>query len=269
MLDQNSDVLTNHGVKFAGPSHMRDSGLSLRQYLQVDGGKPTSRSRAALRELAEGAGTVVLSEENLLGAMFRGDATQLDPLYPTADLRIEGVVKTLRENNVTLMMSLREPADYLVSTYSQALLRGEYDSFSNFVTGVNPDRLIWSNLVKRLLLIPFLSDLVIWRYESYHQVLPQILSQFLPPQAVGQIRRPQTIVHGGLSRTAVAVARTWAEEQPENEMLAKKARKAFPVGEAHPKYAPWPFDLQDASRAAYDRDWESLSREKGLTQLQP
>lgn len=267
MLDQNTGVLADFGVKFVGPSHVRESGLSLRQYLEVDGGKPTSRSRAILRELADGASTVVLSEENLLGAMYRGDAAQLDPLYSNADLRIENVVKTLRENNVTLMMSLRDPADYLVSTYSQALLRGEYDSFSNFVSGVNPDRIVWSNLVKRLLLIPYLSNMVIWRYEAYRQVLPQILGQFLPPQAIAQIRRPRTIVHGGLSRTAVAVARTWAEEQPENVMLAKKARKAFPVGKEHPKYAPWPFAIQEASSEAYARDWAALSQEKGLTQL--
>ncbi|SLN65947.1 hypothetical protein PSA7680_03484 [Pseudoruegeria aquimaris] len=269
LLDRNADRLAAASVRYVGPSTLRPTGLSLRQFLGLEDGSRPGAAESVLRDLAGGADTVILSEENLLGPMFQGDAGQLFPLYPKADLRVERIVRGLAGCDLRLMLSVREPASYLVSAYSQAMLRGRYGRFVDFVAGVAPERIQWSNLVKRLSLIEGPRELILWRYEDYRALLPRLLSEMMPAEAAAALDAPEGIAHQGLSRTAVAVAQAWAEDDPEEAGLAKAAREAFPVGPEHPAYDPWPEAIKAESLAAYEADLAAAARLPGVRLLRP
>ncbi|MEP2781554.1 MAG: hypothetical protein ABJO67_06955 [Pseudoruegeria sp.] len=269
ILENSADALAQAGVRYVGPSFLRSTGLSLRRYLGISERGSARASQAAMEELAGDCRCVFLSEENLLGHMYQGDGSEFVPPYPKADLRIEQIVNGLPNCDVNLLLSVRDPASYFVSTYSQALMRGDYRRFSDFASDVRPEEMEWSNLIRRLRLIPDLNDLFVWRHEDYPAVLPKVFGQISSNvQKPSSLRKNKT-VHGGLSRTAVAVALTWAEETPDDSSLGKVARRSFPVGDAHPAYSPWPQEIAEASARAYEDDLNLIADENGITLLRP
>ncbi|MCT8159306.1 hypothetical protein [Pseudoruegeria sp. SHC-113] len=269
LLDRNAERLAAASVRYVGPSTIRPTGLSLRQILGLETGSRPGAALPVLEDLAQGARTVILSEENLLGPMFQGDTAQLFPLYPKADLRVERIVRGLSGCNLRLMLSVREPSSYLVSAYSQAMLRARYGRFVDFVGGAQPEQIQWSNLVRRLSLIKGAQELILWRYEEYGALLPQILGEAIPEGVVAALDHPEGLAHQGLSRTAVAVTQAWAEDEPKDKGLAKRAREAFPVSKAHPGFDPWPDTIKEASRAAYEADIATAAALPGVRLLQP
>lgn len=267
-LERNATLLRKSSIKFVGPKYLRQEGQSLQKLFQFGAAQPMApdQARAVLTRLAEGAGRVVFSEENLTGSMYQGDPATLFPIYSDADVRVERFVKTLPDQSVRAFLAIREPSSLLVSTYSQALFRGDYRGFEDFVASVNPARIQWSNLVERLRRVPGLEHLYVWRHEDYPGVSTQLFRRMLRWRTGRLVEVLDRQVHAGLSARAVAQVLAWAAH-PEQEDLGRRARTLYPISDEFPHLSPWPEKLRLQSEAAYHADVVKIAAMEGVSLL--
>lgn len=119
---------------------------------------PRLRFRRLVRSSAPVA---IVSEENWLG---RSEEGCVFPLYPALERRLTVVA---RPNSVAFL-SIRNPADFAASAYSEALRHTPNEvsleaTRSMFLSNGSP----WLGLVQRIR--RFFPRLQVWRYESYRE----------------------------------------------------------------------------------------------------
>jgi hypothetical protein len=74
---------------------------------------------------------------------------------------------------------------------------------ADYLGGFDPVRLSWTGLAKRLLAVRGVARLVVWRYEDYAAVRPQILARMLPESLAARADDPPAAIVG-LSQPAYA-----------------------------------------------------------------
>jgi hypothetical protein len=255
------------GVALLLPQDLRGDGLPLEA---VAAGTAPPEDVARLRAgCAPGAGGLILSEENLLGpALRRG----LGPLpYPRAPERLARLLAAAGwEAPVRLLLALRQPADWIVSLWSQRLIAGHGQPFEVFAEGLAPAALGWSELIARLLAVPGVAGADLWRFADYPAVLPALAARALPPEAAAAVRPADAHANPGLSaRAAAVIAAAPGGDRDARKALAAVARARFPVGPDAPPLAPWsPAQLTEAA-AAHAEDLARLAALPGVTLLAP
>lgn len=218
---------------------------------------------AVVQRLAGGAERVILSEENLAGHMYRGEAAELFPIFPTADLRLEKLTRTLAAHEVRVFFAIRDPSSYIASAYSHALLTGKYQSFEAFTDGVDPSLVRWSNLIERLRRVAGVETLYVWCYEDYPRVAPKIFRRMVSWKHGGRVQPLGRRANGGFSARAVAEV-LGALGQQEDPELGRRARNDFPVGDDFPRFLPWSQEDRQRSQAAYQADVTKIGAMDGV-----
>ncbi|MDI3335405.1 hypothetical protein QKW60_03215 [Defluviimonas aestuarii] len=120
--------LRQAGVAFWGPDVMRSAGLKDFVSSHVAGQAPLTglaNARAALAlhvRTAHGCGKVVISDENLAGAMRVNYAQAA--LYPDALVRLSAVAELVPEQPSAIFVTIRDFAGYWRSVHAHLALRG-------------------------------------------------------------------------------------------------------------------------------------------------
>jgi hypothetical protein len=257
-------------ICFLGPTEMRAPEIGLEALLARGTADPLgAEAAAALRGRIGGAAHVLLSEENILGTAHSPKMLREGRFYPGSEVRVARLIAGIGGGPVRLHLAVRDPAGFLVSAYCQRLYAGHVLSFATFLDGLAPQAMRWSDLLERLLCVDGVDQCVLWQYEEYQAVMPQIVAGLLPAPLAATVRAEPGVVHPGLSHAAHAwvIAQAAAGRSPER--LAREARVLWPKVPGVAAFAPLNPATLDASSSAYAADVTTMAAMPRVTLLNP
>ncbi|MGY6534891.1 MAG: hypothetical protein ACXIVG_06050 [Pararhodobacter sp.] len=270
-LERSRDDLASHGIVLLLPEALRRHGLRLGDFLSI---QPEDRShgtaiRQAIAQVSRGVECLLISEENILGNAHQPAMIRQARLYPDAQSRLARLRTVLPDAPVTLAMGMRNPADFLVSAYSQRLMSGRLEPFEAFRAGLNPASLSWFDLVCRLRAALPNADSVLWTQEDYPRNAPAVLSALLGPQAGATVRLGAGRAHPGLTGPAhaalmaeAAVLAPQGEEAVRNRVRA--LRQKYALNKGNPPMALLDATTMALSAAAFAADLRQIAALPGV-----
>lgn len=267
-----TDALTEVGVRYYGPEHLRLPGRSLPALFGL---KPDARRLVPRRTpfdqlmlLRKDASRLVISEENYIGVLHTPRRRVVRMRYPDAGPRISALAGAMDCGGFDVFLSIRHPATYLNSAYGQMLLGGRMMPMARFQK-LNPlGSVDWLDLVQRIRQSPGVNKLTVWRYEDYADVFGQIVTGLVGASHSDLVVPLQKRIHVGLSAAAVTEVLRNMQDEP-IKLLANEARKSMPVGEEFTPYDGMsPADHAIASQS-YDAQVAGIRALDGVTFLQP
>jgi len=264
-------ALNHAGIRYYGPDTLRRPQGGLGNLFGLDGFGKThpTRSRAAQTDFMFKDGhRLVLSDENFVGVLHNHKGKMLSPLYPKAEMRVLGLSEALNVGPIDVMIGVRNPATFLVSAYGQALLGGQMISFDDYIIKNPLSQIYWPGLIARMRQVPNVGRIVVWRYEEYRWRFHKICAALMGDEVKMRILPLPKKVHRGLSGAAVAQV---LEQMATGEagLIGDLARKAFPVGDTNPPFAPFSVAEAAAATADYDQQIADIERIDGVTVLHP
>lgn len=281
-LERGRVALGARGVAVFGPDQLRRRGLGLPEYLGAPPGSAEAHGARIRAALALSVGRLLLSDENILGNAHNVELIRTARFYPRAEARLAMLNALLPGDGqavggqgaaLTFALAIRDPAGFLASAYAQRLMSGRLEAFEDYIGTLDPAELRWSELVMRLRAAFPQAQWLLWRYEDYPAVAPQVLTALLGAEA-SLARLGPGIAHPGLS--AAAHAALMAEVptlagQGEAAIRARAAelRHALPKAPDRPGLMPFGPAVLARSAAAYAEDQRRLAELPGLQLLVP
>ena len=259
-------ALAAQGVDFIPTGLLRKDGLAralgsrqIWNRLTPLRGPMVRRMMAAhLDPLRAGPGTLLLSEEKLLGSSQHAFA---DPIYPKLP-RIVALLAALgRRAELTLFLSIRSFDTQLPSAYVQELrymppIAGGFDNIKRRVLQRPPS---WFELARRIRAAAPGIPLRIWRHEDYRGNTAAILGALAGVDEVGPlppVADPHWTKSPGLAAIR-AVEALPAMPEPERR---ERARAIFAAdGGDGPRFQPFTDAERAVLRAAYAADLERIA----------
>lgn len=224
------------GVLYLDPSMLRDEQVPLQRALNAGpGGEADEVCTHGLMELMQDCPHLLLSEENILGGTHRTNLYSGRGLvYPYAARRLRQVIAIAGGGPVTLYLGLRDPAGFNVSAFALQVSLGNEIGLADYLSGRDPTKVGWNWLVKRLIAIEEVARIVIWRYEDYAQLRPQILADMLPGGLEAIVPEPAPS-NESLTQAGYDWFLRHATANPETDLprLAKRARARFGRSAGH------------------------------------
>lgn len=230
------DQLRAGGLLFADPSVLRDGPVPLQQALNDGaGGAADAICAQGLAKMAQGCPHLLISEENILGGTHRTSLFSGRGLvYPYAVRRLRQVIAIAGGGPVTLYLGLRDPASFNVSAFALQVSLGNETELAPYLRGRDPTKVGWNWLVKRLVGIAAVERVVVWRYENYAALRPQLLARMLPAglDAVVPLPPPsnESLTQRGYDWF---LRRANADPEADLQLLAKRARRRFSRADGH------------------------------------
>jgi hypothetical protein len=270
-LRDSREALVAAGVRYYGPDSLRLRGRSIEQMFGL--GKSGRQRRSVADQiafLAKSGHRILLSEENFAGRPIDGNGAIVRPVYPLASERVRALAAKLAAEEVAfdLFLSIRSPATYVTSSYSQALLGGYFTAPAEFAARNPPTSIDWTGFVRSLAEIPHLRRFIVWRYEDYAAVLPEILNAMMGFEAASVVKLSTAIANQGLS--AQALDRFLEARASGNASLTPaQARNRFPVGPNSPPFGLFGPEELKYDRARYEKQIASIAKISGVELLAP
>jgi len=253
-LYKHREPLRAAGIDFVRPVELR-AALAPEPGRLLLPWRTRARLEQALADLATGAPTLAISEENLIGQIR--DLFDARP-YRNLDRRLAPLARFAGDRPLTLFLAIR-PFDRLwASAHAEALRHHPHDPHRidrlRRIARTGPPR--WTDVVARLRRACPRATLRVWRYDDHEAHWREIAAAFLGAD-VGRIP---------------AVARPRRSPSAEGVRLAERAAgrrgevaaiyAAHPAGSAEP-FAPFDAAETAALRDAYAADLAALSAEPG------
>lgn len=264
-LRANSELLGKARVAVCSPIQLRGRDESLSRRFGIHGRAKNDNGLTREQELGQLVGNaqrLVISEENLLGPSWYPTGEKRGPLYPYCDSRLEELIPCFGGRPLSLFFAVRNPADYLMSAYGQSLLGGGVETFEAFSKGLELSQLRWSNVIRRMTLVPNVTEIYVWRYEDYPSNHRKLMRKLVGWKLGVQVEPVPARIHGGLSGQAVDYVLKHgdlAANTAERMKLAHAARESFPTSDADPRYSPWKASEKKAAKKAYKKDFAEIS----------
>ncbi len=247
MLENNGDMLLEQGVRFLGPKYLRVRGRSLSAMFRLswyNGPTPRRTPQSQLEFLAKGCKRLVISEEIFSGIMTDPEGRVPFPMYEFLPEKLEELVAAWAPIKPQIFLSVRNPATFMASVYSQSLHGTPHIGPRTFRARNDWRNVDWADFVTRIRATPGLGNVVVWRQEDYSDNPRPVLRKLLQWRAGGKVKVIDERLHQGLSSPAVRLTLQQAADG-ETGRLASEARKRFPINEMNE-----PFKLYAASTLA-------------------
>ena len=263
--------LAEAGVRYYGPENFRLPGRTIHALFglrdsQSDG---TARRSGAeqLALLRKDAQRLVISEENFIGALNSPKGVALRKRYKSADTRLDAFTRAIGQP-VDVYLSIRRPTAFLSSAYCQMLLGGQVRPLGVYLRRNPVASVDWEDLVRRIRAVPGVGQLVVWRYEDYHAVFPQIVAGLVGDEQAPLVADLGRSFNRGLSATAVAeVLHRGATDGIAT--TANAARDLLPVEAGYPPFDAFTPAEHAMSDARYGAQVDAIAAMEGVTLLQP
>lgn len=195
-------------------------------------------SQALLASSMARTGSIFLSDENLLGSLYR--FSRVKGIYPDAQANLKAIASLLkRDVDIVIYLSIRNYSGWLESVYLQFLKkRKKLISFEEFLELPCVESISWYSLVCRLTEAIPLARFVLWRYEDFvdnnQKILDGIASE------LGDAKLGMVDFEGNPSLSVVAydalmAARAAGIRNEDARKLVKFVRKHFAVTSGYPK----------------------------------
>ncbi len=265
-------ALINNGVRYYGPENLRrpERGLGDVFGLEVYDAPPKPRrSRAEQTEfMFKDGDRLILSDENFVGVLHDKHGHIHTPLYPYSAERVSALATAIDSGPLELFVGLRNPASFLSSAYSQALLGGRQITFADYLDANPLDQVFWAGWIARLRSAAGVGHVTVWLHEEYHQmfrVITRAMTGSGTEMRVVPIEQP---VHVGLSARAIDHVVGYAGADDLRDVAAA-ARAAYPTGSKSPAFDPFDDVQKAAAQADYDNQIAQIGQIDGVTVLRP
>ena len=195
-------------------------------------------SQALLASTMTRTGSIFLSDENLLGSLYR--FSRVKGIYPDAQANLKAIASLLkRDVDIVIYLSIRNYSGWLESVYLQFLKkRKKLISFEEFLELACVESISWYSLVCRLTEAIPLARFVLWRYEDFVDNNQKILDGIAI--VLGDAKLGMVDFEGNPSLSVVAydalmAARAAGIRNEDARKLVKFVRKHFAVTSGYPK----------------------------------
>jgi hypothetical protein len=270
-LLRNRAMLANQGVVVPGPARYRK--LLRDTAVQLKGARASVETQALVLEQImdeDTADRLILSWDSFLSF----PQWVLSPgLYPLAGERIRAFAQIFPDIDADFYMAIRNPATFLPALFEKQKVK----SYEDFLNGIDPMFLHWSDVVAQIRAENPDISLTIWCDEDTPLIWPEVLGAVsgLGPDAafdgadelLAQIMAPE-----GLNRLNDYLARN----PPLNGTHRKRVVAAFldkfvltDKIEVEVALPGWTSDLIADLTAAYDADVARIAQMDGIRLIQP
>lgn len=265
-----SDLLAD-GVAFLGPENLRQAPLNLRLLLNNPEGRPDQQKAAMgiLRGLMEEHRDLIISEELILGGFTKGQFLGAGgQVYPQAGQRLRHLLDLVGTRDVTLLLAIRSPADFLTSAFGEGLRHEGPLKIDTFLNGFQPALLRWSELIGRLQRDSEAQRLICWRYEDLANIRGDLLIRMLGPKLAAAVPDlPPTRL--GLSDSAYRMLLDRSVGDAAVRDLTGEVRKAHPKQTPRDTLRVLPQELHDECDRNYAEDCASIAAMPWVHFLKP
>ena len=269
-LSAQQHALINAGVRYYGPDNLRrpTKGLGDIFGLNVYRKSPhPTRSRADQTDFMFKDGQrLILSDENFIGVLHDKQGNIVSPLYPKAAARVGALASAIDVGQLDICIGLRNPASFLKSAYSQALMSGKPIGFSEYLAKNPLSQINWQGLVARIRSAVGVGHVTVWLFEDYTRQFSNICKVLMGDFVDMKIVPISNYVHRGLSGQAVASILAQPEADDPRH-LAAKARATYPVGDDYPAFDPFSSVDKVSSQEEYAAQLAVIDQIDGVTIL--
>lgn len=225
-------------------------------------GSCLSACRDALAAAMDGRRSILLSDENLLGSLYK--FSRRIGAYPRAARNVGVLAKLLDPAmKIVIYMGLRDYPQWLETAYLQILKRRRLLSFESFIGGVSLESISWPSLVGRISARVPGATIVLWSYEAFardnHWLMDRLSLQFgvasLTPVACRSNPSLSAIAH----QVLMACRESGIREEHVPRVL-KFVRKRLSIAQGYAKPAFFPGHVSASLSARYARDLADCAR---------
>lgn len=264
-LAQNTRRLLRHKVEFHGPKSLRPrlAEALARTRPRSDAGIHACRRDclAWLIDDAEerGVSRLILSEEQFLGSLR--DMAMGDDFYEQAQEAMAPLTEACGGRKVTVLMAIRDYADFLASAYGQVLRGWRFMPFDlRMREAFLAQQRGWPELIEDISsLLSKESTIRLWRYEDF-EILEAAVKEALAGPVASEMRNLDSWPFPGPSHHAV----DWLHERarngnPPDQATVHAALDAAPKDAGYAAFNPWAAEerLYLAARYRQDHIWMS------------
>lgn len=169
-LLKNRGTLSKQGIIVPGPGRYRPV---LREMLISLRGKPaTAEQQQVILDAVidvDTARRLVFSNESFL--CMPQKVLEQHMLYPMAGEKSHWLAQLFPDNPCTFFVGVRNPATFIPALFR----RSKETDFAAFMSGVDPQRLVWSDMVRRIRNANPRAGLVVWCNEDTPLIWPALL----------------------------------------------------------------------------------------------
>lgn len=271
VLWHNKALLSDEGIRVFNPGYLRMRGRSLASMFGLswsDTPLPRREPLDQLAFLAKGHRRLVFSEENFVGVLANKDGKVTLPLYPNAAKRVNELARAWAPIKPQVFLGVRNPATFMASAYSQALLGTTHIGPRAF-RARNDWRLVdWAAYVAQLRALSSVADIFVWRQEDYDATQRLILRRLLRWKVGGKVELLPGRIHQGLSVGAVRQTLQWATEGKTGK-LAGTARGLHPITEDNPAFQLYASSTLHEAGRIYEAQMTQIASMDGVKVLRP
>jgi hypothetical protein len=263
-------AMIDAGIRYYGPDNLRRPGKGLGDIFGLDVyAKPTQPTRSPAEQadfMFKDGHRLILSDENFIGVLHDKQGNIISPLYPKAADRVAALAGAIEVGPLDVCIGLRNPASFLKSAYSQALMGGKPIAFSEYLSKNPLDQIYWPGLVARVRSAVGVGHVTVWPFEDYKWRFHKICGAMMGDLVNMRIVPISDHVHQGLSEAAVAriLSQSGADDPRD---VAAEARNTYPVSDDYPAFDPFSSSDKAASEAEYAAQLTAIDQIAGVTIL--
>lgn len=210
---------------------------------------------------ADGAGTFILSDENIIGLIAAN--YWLGRLYPRAGARVSILDRLLNGHEARYFLAIRRYPDYLTSSWLQLASRGRAPAFEKYRAKFSPDGPGWAELVADIAARVGADRLTVWTYDWFDADPSRVFALLAPgvPLAFPEAELKRDVLPSLTVKGLKVITALEDVLSPEELKQMSRLMRSFPFSEPNPR-----LEISDpALIAAYDRKYESdLERIRAL-----
>ncbi|SFD81074.1 hypothetical protein [Roseivivax sediminis] len=273
-LSRNAEAWRDDGVAVPGPSRYRTLLSDAVQALATGTPGPEARDvlmETILTEDAEHVGRMILSHRNFFGVpklALRGGI-----LYARAEERLGALKSLFAGDGIELFLGVRDPATFLPAVFAEA----PQTEFTEFLDGLAPEDLRWSDLVRRLRAAHPDVPITLWANEDTPLIWGQILRTMAGIEADRRIKGAFDLLSEIMEPEGMKRFRAYLAEHPGlTEHQRRRVMVAFLDKYARADAIEEELDLPgwDATRVAalterYEEDLDAIARMPGVKTIAP
>lgn len=169
---KNAETFAEQGVKVPGPGKYRKL---IRETIQaLDGSPPAPDTREVLLDAIiddDRCNRLVMSHAQFMCVHRR--VFESGVFYELAEQKLTGLANLFPDDDIEIFLGLRNPATFLPAIFGDSKI----ESFDEFMRGLDPMDLRWSDLVARIRNILPRASLTVWCNEDTPMIWAQLIRE--------------------------------------------------------------------------------------------
>lgn len=232
-------LLVNHAVLEAHNVHCPDI-VTLRRNFTYRTQQSEDRRNAFTADLvnrSKGSGTLLISDENLIGEV--DDAIAIGRQYGRTAERLETYRKLIGAEAPEVYFCIRDHASFEVSLYCEYLRHFPYICFGDFHGVFDASDFSWKKVVEDLMVACPASPIVLWEFGKLRQVEHAVMSRMIGFD-YAELTIPPDNARDSFSDIAIRAidALSTVLDQKHLKMVSGEIARVFPKSEQFPKFDP-------------------------------